>query len=350
MQFGIPMRWLDPGEHNDAVCYVCKNKGVFKLNRQRRKKFIYKAVPSALLPVTHSDALPVPTLPMRSPNTNFDACTTHQEAVDIFSDYATGEETPTPILMTQEHLHALVKKLKLSKNMAEVLAADLKSLNLLAPGVTVTSFRSRQLAFMPYFTVNNINTFVFCNNIEGLMAEMNIEYNAEDWRIFIDSSKKSLKAVLLYFDNSKVPVPVAYGTGMEESYDSMKEILNVLNYNKHKWRICCDLKVVSFLSGMQGGYVKFGCFLCKWDSRWKGNQYSKRDWEMRTHGRVGEHNILKSPLVPTEKILIPPLHIKLGIVKSFVKALATNEQAFQHLKTLFPNLSEGKIKEGMKKS
>lgn len=148
---------------------------------------------------------------------------------------------------------------------------------MLQPGVKVTGFRKRQHLFMPYFSVNATNTFVYCNDIVGLVTELGIQYKPEDWRIFIDSSKRSLKAVLLYFDNSTMPVPIAYGVDMKESYDSIKYILDAVNYQDHKWRVCCDLKVVSFLSGMQSGYVKYACFFCKWDSRWKGNQYSKNN-------------------------------------------------------------------------
>ena len=35
---------------------------------------------------------------------------------------------------------------------------------------------------------------------------------------------------------------------------------------------------------------------------------------------VGENNVLYKPLVPRDKIIFPPLHIKLGLMKQFVKA------------------------------
>jgi len=349
MQFGIPMRWLDPGVHDSSTCYVCQNSAVVSLNRRRRKHFVYKGVPSALLPVPHSDAIPVPALPTRSPPKNVDATTNaYTQNQSSGEEYAPSQATAEPILMSQEHLNALVRKLDLSKNKAEMLAADLKSLNLLQPDVNITGFRSRQQGFMSYFSANDKNTFVYCNDIECLMAEMDVEYNADEWRIFIDSSKRSLKAVLLYYDNSKSPVPVAYSTDMKESYLSIKCILDVLKYGDHKWRVCCDLKVVGFLTGMQSGYVKHGCFLCNWDSRWSGNQYSRKDWVMRAEEEIGQLNIINPRLVPLDKILIPPLHIKLGVVKNFIKSIDAKGPALPYLKTLFPKLSEAKIKEGMR--
>ena len=47
------------------------------------------------------------------------------------------------------------------------------------------------------------------------------------------------------------------------------------------------------------------------------------------------------------KVLLPPLHIKLGLMKNFVKALHKNGAAFQHLSTVFPGLSASKLKEGI---
>ena len=75
IKFGIPMIWRDPDEHDNATCYVCQNKGILKLNRHRRNTFVYKAVPSAVLPVPHSDELPVPVLHVQSSSQHFDATT-----------------------------------------------------------------------------------------------------------------------------------------------------------------------------------------------------------------------------------------------------------------------------------
>ena len=41
---------------------------------------------------------------------------------------------------------------------------------------------------------------------------------------------------------------------------------------------------------------------------------------------------------------MPPLHIKLGLIKQFVKALDRNSEAFKYLQNFFPKLSEAKIK------
>ena len=44
---------------------------------------------------------------------------------------------------------------------------------------------------------------------------------------------------------------------------------------------------------------------------------------------------------------MPPLRIKLGIIKQFVKALDHESVAFKHLEVVFPNLLEAKVKAGI---
>lgn len=113
------------------------------------------------------------------------------------------------------------------------------------------------------------------------------------------------------------------------------------------WKICADLKVVALLRGMQLGYTKNMCFICLWDTRFPGDQYAKRDWPFREEVRLRRNNIIENPLVPIGKVLLPPLHIKLGIVKNFIKALNPDGIAFDELRRIFPRLSGMKIKEGI---
>ena len=48
-----------------------------------------------------------------------------------------------------------------------------------------------------------------------------------------------------------------------------------------------------------------------------------------------------------KKILLPPLHIKLGMMKQFVKVLDRNSPCFQYLCMKFSSLSHAKIREGI---
>lgn len=158
-----------------------------------------------------------------------------------------------------------------------------------------------------------------------------------------------MKAVLLHVKNKIPSIPVAYSTETKETYEVLQQVLKDIDYEKadHQWRICCDLKVVAMLQGLQSGYTKYMCFLCNWDSRYAGNQYKKRDWQPRSVHKVGKLNVKWEKLVETEKVILPPLHIKLGIVKSFIKTVYKNPEVAARLKQIFGRLSEAKLKEGV---
>ncbi|GFS65865.1 uncharacterized protein TNCV_390901 [Trichonephila clavipes] len=102
-----------------------------------------------------------------------------------------------------------------------------------------------------------------------------IMYEPEEWRLFIDSSKWSLKAVFLHNGSRYASVPVGHSVHLKECYENLEFILNKLSYSDHKWTICGDLKVISMLLGQQSGYTKFPCFLCEWDTRDRKQHYVK---------------------------------------------------------------------------
>ena len=56
---------------------------------------------------------------------------------------------------------------------------------------------------------------------------------------------------------------------------------------------------------------------------------------------------LNSFLIERSKILLPPLHIKFGLAKQFVKALKPTSRAFCHIRQMFPSISEAKVKGGI---
>jgi hypothetical protein len=44
---------------------------------------------------------------------------------------------------------------------------------------------------------------------------------------------------------------------------------------------------------------------------------------------------------------LPPLHIKLGLIKNLVKAMNIEGDGFNYLRQKFPRISEAKMKEGI---
>ncbi|UYV74013.1 hypothetical protein LAZ67_11001828 [Cordylochernes scorpioides] len=84
-----------------------------------------------------------------------------------------------------------------------------------------------------------------------------------------------------------------------------------------------------------------------YDSRDRERHYIKKIWPNRKIFTPGYKNIANLPLIDSENIYLPPLHIKLGLMKNFVKAMDRNASGFAYLKQKFSSISEAKIKEGI---
>jgi hypothetical protein len=345
MPFGVPMMWLEPENHVDD-CYFCMITTV-GFNAATVGQIKYPDIRSAKRPLPHSELIPIPPSPFGSPSKA--TATSAPGALDRSqeSEYI-PDDSDEPQLLSEAELHNLARMLKLSIRKSESLGSFLQQRNLLEKDVNITSFRKRSRPFAEFFVQKD--QLCYCDDIEGLFYSFGLEHDPKDWRLFIDSSKTSLKAVLLHIGNSYPSIPVAHSAQMHETYENMKILLKAINYQQYEWNICGDLKVIGMLVGMQSGFVKHMCFLCLWDTRYNtGNiaaQYEKKEWTLRQSLIPGKFNVKNDPLVPSSHIFLPALHIKPGLMKQFVKALATDPDcpAFQHLRRAFPRLSDAKLK------
>lgn len=125
----------------------------------------------------------------------------------------------------------------------------------------------------------------------------------------------------------------------------MQLIFAKIKYHEHKWDVSGDFKVIALIMGLQLGRTKNACFIYTWISTAKIDHYSAT-WEKRSGFTIGMMNVKEKTLVPPEKILMPTLHIKLGLVGSFVRRMNKDDDAFKYLKVLFQGLSIAKIKAG----
>lgn len=349
-KYKFPMTWFDPGEHNEADCYFCVNT-VRGINSAKRSSMEYLPTQYAILPIEHTKESPVIESTVEQPHQQ----STSDEAMDVdaatidIQEPSTSEYVPSgdvhtaPVLITQAQLNNMCRRLELSQRKSQLLASMLKDNNLLVAGVTISSQKNRQASFIPYFQTEN--DLSFCSDIGGLMEELNIDYVIDDWRLFIDASRSGLKAVLLHNDHMHMPIPIAYSRVLKETHNSMKLIFSKVKYNEHKWDVSGDLKVVALIMGLQLGRTKNSCFICTWVSTAKINHY-EATWEKRSSYEIGFMNVKENSLVPPEKILLPTLHIKLGLISSYIRKLNKESDAFKYLEELFPRLSHAKISAG----
>lgn len=88
-------------------------------------------------------------------------------------------------------------------------------MELFQPKIKIYYFRNQDKELKGFFSQDD--QLVFCNNVYGKKAE--------EWRLFIDSSKVILKDVLLYIGNKFPSIPLGETSNMKESYGNIKFIL-----------------------------------------------------------------------------------------------------------------------------
>jgi hypothetical protein len=71
-----------------------------------------------------------------------------------------------------------------------------------------------------------------------MMEELQLQYGPEQWRLFIDSSKVSLKAFLKRNRNKHPSVPLAHTVHLKESYGNTQGLLNKMLLRRPVEHMC----------------------------------------------------------------------------------------------------------------
>ena len=254
MPFAVFMVWRE-GKDHVTDCYFCMT-NLQGINRRNKHCVQYPDIPSAIRPVLHGPSLPVPK-PDVAIKSSSQSESDRTEGVEYWS-----EENDRAVPLTKADLNYLARDLNLSKESSQLLGSRLREKNLLTPETTFYWYRERERELRQFFTTQRDLSLVNCNNIADLKKSMDLDYTNTEWRLFIDSSSRSLKAVLLHNGNKYSSIPIGHSVQMKETHDSIDQLLSALNYHDHGWLICGDLKVVGLLLGLQGGYTKYPCSLC----------------------------------------------------------------------------------------
>ena len=70
-----------------------------------------------------------------------------------------------------------------------------------------------------------------CNNVDGLLQELGCTHYPEEWKLFVDLSKCSLKVVMLHNGNIHLSIPIAHSVHMKETYENMDLLLKAISYS-----------------------------------------------------------------------------------------------------------------------
>ena len=211
----------------------------FGYNAKNKHKIIYPSIPSVVIPVPHSDELPQPVF-HESPSNDVaqelfysillvhgrpedeDKDTEHltensSDSDDTVNDtdfdgipaVSSTSSMAQPECFDQSELIDLFPDLFLSKELVELLASRLSEKHVLELGTNVSFCRYSDKEFRRYFQEEGV--FVTSIDIKQLLSELSIpSYNPDEWRLFIDSSKRSLKCVLLHNGNLSWSIPIGH--------------------------------------------------------------------------------------------------------------------------------------------
>ena len=156
----------------------------------------------------------------------------YKELTDVDDDDENLACSSTQVLFDQQNLNDLIRDLSLSKESSEVLASRLKDRNLLQHGTKIAFYRTRAKDFVPFFD-DQLN-FVLCKDIPGVPMKSDVtKYSPADWKLFIDSSERSLKCVLLHITNVYGSILIGHSTTLKERFDAIKSVLKHIKYNDH---------------------------------------------------------------------------------------------------------------------
>jgi hypothetical protein len=172
------------------------------ITKKKKWTVMYLNIPSALRPFSHGEGISIPK-PLKEFTINSDdedageSTSGSPEPLSSTKPHVCHgrSSTPHPHILKQDELNDLVCDLQLSKGRAELLESTLKQWNLLEKNIRISSFRRHHQQLMPF--LRKKDDLAFCYDVDGLMNALRIKHDPQEWRLFIDSSKLSLKAVLL---------------------------------------------------------------------------------------------------------------------------------------------------------
>lgn len=139
------------------------------------------------------------------------------------------------------------------------------------------------------------------------------------------------KTALIHYSNLKLSILIARSVHLHESYENVKILLHTIAYKRYSWKIYEGLKVIGMFVGMQSSFTKYFCLLCLWDNRATNSYYLESNWQRITY-QPGISSIKNTLLVDQCNVLLPTLHIKIGMMKQFVKAQGKrNARGFEYI-------------------
>lgn len=368
----VPAKWSPPEEHHpgsrDSNCFFCRS--ISPRGPEKEIPFFDGCVQR---PVRRErkEAYPVRVLP-EIPAEQDSSSSELEDDDKEDPDWTPEDGSILPYIgpLDQGMLDYLLQMVTATKEDGQFIGSFLLNAGLLKPGTKINQ-RNRSKEFEKFFAVQTITyteqkkngtsaevikEVAYCTDIDGLLQTQGVVHQKDHWRLYMDGSQKSFKCFLLHneVDKSKrLPsVLVLIGNDVPEKYQTIRAVLALLKYADYGWMVQADLKLINIISGMKMAACKYPCFICRWDSKDKNKHYlpgHSAEWTEEER-QPGNFSFIEEPLVPAAKIVLPELHVKLGVFQVYIKRLCSLHEenprpAYEHYLQKF-KLSEEKLKAG----
>ena len=135
---------------------------------------MYLNLPSAIRPIPHSAALPIPIPLPCLPNLKGESSeNSENSSCDSDDTIQLNQRASQSHLISQEDLNNLVRDLNLmTKSKSELLASRLQHWSFLAPHTKVTLYRQKSLDLISYFPSDG--KLCYCNDVSALFQSIGV--------------------------------------------------------------------------------------------------------------------------------------------------------------------------------
>ena len=201
-----------------------------KSKRNESQEQVLCSIPwcSSIRLILHGPDLPVP---MPDGNMEYKTDSEHSDMTIVTGDDAyKPEEDDQPVPLKQAEVNGLTRDLNFSKESARLLSSGLKEKHFLTSGTMFYWYRDRERELRQFFSFRDKSLLVHCNDIDGLIKSMGFEYEATEWRLFIDLSSKILQAVFLHNGNSFSSIHMGHSLKTKETHNSKNPFLSTVKY------------------------------------------------------------------------------------------------------------------------
>ena len=204
--FTFPAIWTEATSHGDGDCYFCS----IKRPRFKRRAEFFDCSSCKIPKSIHPEVATRTTEEIES-----------SSSVDIFSDSSLSCNDVETFQWSMDTFNDFYRELNLSRRQSKKCVQMLRKdpdLKRKMTNVTMSKIDSSNISFLSAFSTSG--SYSFCNSIESLFQTLGINYNSQEWCLFIDSSSVGLKAALMFNEHKYPTIPIAYGQ-VKESRESL---------------------------------------------------------------------------------------------------------------------------------